>query len=166
MNKIISAAMVMSVIALVTSCSETKIDDSSVSEVVTTTEIAKTEETVMTSEEVISEVPVIETTATETTKIEIDSALYDMFCHVAGNYIHYDVETRAKVIACIVNKAESEGVSVYSIINEKELDVTSIRYGDDVHYSELSDAVAVFEEHRNKWDFTDWTENDGEIDFK
>lgn len=166
MNKIISAAMVMSVIALATSCSETKIDDSSVSEVVTTTEISETEEIVMTSEETISEVPVIETTAAETTKIEIDSALYDMFCHVAGNYIHYDVETRAKVIACIVNKAESEGVSVYSIINEKELDVTSIRYGDDVHYSELSDAVAVFEEHRNEWDFTDWTENDGEIDFK
>ena len=166
MNKIISAAMVMSVIALATSCSETKIDDSSVSEVVTTTEISETEEIVMTSEETISEVPVIETTAAETTKIEIDSALYDMFCHVAGNYIHYDVETRAKVIACIVNKAESEGVSVYSIINEKELDVTSIRYGDDVYYSELSDAVAVFEEHRNEWDFTDWTENDGEIDFK
>lgn len=22
------------------------------------------------------------------------------------------------------------------------------------------------EEHRNEWDFTDWTENDGEINFK
>lgn len=163
MNKIISAAMVMSVIALATSCADGTVDNSGV-EVITTE--TTTEETVMTSEETTSEVPVIETTATETTKIEIDSALYDMFCHVAGNYIHYDVETRAKVISCIVNKAESEGISVYSIINEKELDVTSIRYGDDVHYSELSDAVAVFEEHRNEWDFTDWTENDGEIDFK
>ena len=164
MNKIISAAMVMSIIALATSCADGTVDDSNVE--VITTETTTAEETVMASEEAISEVPVIETTATETTKIEIDSALYDMFCHVAGNYIHYDVETRAKVIACIVNKAESEGVSVYSIINEKELDVTSIRYGDDVHYSELSDAVAVFEEHRNEWDFTDWTENDGEINFK
>jgi len=164
MKKTITAAMIMSVIALATSCTDNvNVDESSVSEVTTA------EETTVLSEEVtaISEVPVSEeTTVAETTRIEIDSALYDMFCHVAGNYIHYDVETRAKVIACIVNKAESEGTSVYTIINEKELDVTSIRYGDDVHYSELSDAVAVFEEHRDEWDFTDWTENDGEINFK
>jgi len=164
MKKTITAAMIMSVIALATSCTDNvNVDESSVSEVTTA------EETTVLSEEVtaISEVPVSEeTTVAETTRIEIDSALYDIFCHVAGNYIHYDVETRAKVIACIVNKAESEGTSVYTIINEKELDVTSIRYGDDVHYSELSDAVAVFEEHRDEWDFTDWTENDGEINFK
>lgn len=163
MKRTITAAMIMSVIALATSCTDNvNVDESSV-------EVTTAEETTVLSEEVtaISEVPVSEeTTVAETTRIEIDSALYDMFCHVAGNYIHYDVETRAKVIACIVNKAESEGTSVYTIINEKELDVTSIRYGDDVHYSELSDAVAVFEEHRDEWDFTDWTENDGEINFK
>jgi len=163
MKRTITAAMIMSVIALATSCTDNvNVDESSV-------EVTTAEETTVLSEEVtaISEVPVSEeTTIAETTRIEIDSALYDIFCHVAGNYIHYDVETRAKVIACIVNKAESEGTSVYTIINEKELDVTSIRYGDDVHYSELSDAVAVFEEHRDEWDFTDWTENDGEINFK
>ena len=163
MKRTITAAMIMSVIALATSCTDNvNVDESSV-------EVTTAEETTVLSEEVtaISEVPVSEeTTVAETTRIEIDSALYDIFCHVAGNYIHYDVETRAKVIACIVNKAESEGTSVYTIINEKELDVTSIRYGDDVHYSELSDAVAVFEEHRDEWDFTDWTENDGEINFK
>lgn len=163
MKKTITASIIMTLIAVATSCASNPVDESSISEVTTVEETtALSEEVTSISEASVSE----ETTVAETTRIEIDSALYDMFCHVAGNYIHYDVETRAKVIACIVNKAESEGVSVYTIINEKELDVTSIRYGDDVHYSELSDAVAVFEEHRDEWDFTDWTENDGEINFK
>lgn len=164
MNKDFKFAAALSVMTLLMACSSNP--DSSVSEVSVIEEpvIEVTTELVTSS---VSESAAELVTTAEKVTIEIEPDVYDLLKHVAGNYITFSIEDQAKIMACIITQAENNGGNIYDVIRDKNIDITSIYYGDEhTNYSDLSEAVNYYCDNRSTFDCTDYEIKDNEVIFK
>ena len=164
MSKKFMFAATLGFMATLTACSSNP--DSSVSEVSVTEEPVTEVTTELVTSSVSESAAELVTTAEKVT-IEIEPDVYDLLKHVAGNYITFSIEDQAKIMACIITQAENNGGNIYDIIRDKNIDITSIYYGDEhTNYSDLSEAVNYYCDNRSTFDCTDYEIKDNEVIFK
>lgn len=164
MSKKFMFAATLGFMAALTACSSNP--DSSVSEV-SVTEEPVTEVTTELVTSSVSESAAELVTTVEKVTIEIEPDVYDLLKHVAGNYITFSIEDQAKIMACIITQAENNGGNIYDVIRDKNIDITSIYYGDEhTNYSDLSEAVNYYCDNRSTFDCTDYEIKDNEVIFK
>lgn len=164
MSKKFMFAATLGFMAALTACSSNP--DSLVSEVSVTEEPVTEVTTELVTSSVSESAAELVTTAEKVT-IEIEPDVYDLLKHVAGNYITFSIEDQAKIMACIITQAENNGGNIYDIIRDKNIDITSIYYGDEhTNYSDLSEAVNYYCNNRSTFDCTDYEIKDNEVIFK
>lgn len=164
MSKKFMFAATLGFMATLTACSSNP--DSLVSEVSVTEEPVTEVTTELVTSSVSESAAELVTTAEKVT-IEIEPDVYDLLKHVAGNYITFSIEDQAKIMACIITQAENNGGNIYDIIRDKNIDITSIYYGDEhTNYSDLSEAVNYYCNNRSTFDCTDYEIKDNEVIFK
>lgn len=164
MSKKFMFAATLGFMSVLTACSSNP--DSSVSEVSVTEEPVTEVTTELVTSSVSESAAELVTTAEKVT-IEIEPDVYDLLKHVAGNYITFSIEDQAKIMACIITQAENNGGNIYDIIRDKNIDITSIYYGDEhTNYSDLSEAVNYYCDNRSTFDCTDYEIKNNEVIFK